>query len=39
VTTLIASHGGAAPGGVGPALEERMVTLRTLAEAAELASI
>lgn len=39
VTTLIASHGGAAPGGVGPALEERMVTLRTLVEAAELAGV
>jgi alkanesulfonate monooxygenase SsuD/methylene tetrahydromethanopterin reductase-like flavin-dependent oxidoreductase (luciferase family) len=39
VTTLIASHGGAAPGGPAAPLAERLVTLRTLAEAAELAGI
>jgi len=39
VTTLIASHGGSAPGGSGPGLEERLATVRTLAEAAELAGV
>ena len=39
VTTLIAMPGGAAPGGVGPGLEERLAMLQTLMEAAELAGV
>ena len=39
VTTLIAMPGGAAPGGTGPGLEERLAMLRTLMEAAELAGV
>jgi hypothetical protein len=39
VTTLIVAPGGAAHGGPGPTLDERLTVVRTVAEAAELAHV